>query len=120
MRLVNPESTLARLSRTDWLIYAALLAVFILVSLVSTPENGLGVALSLAVFAIIVQAKWSSRRDPRLWALIGIVGVVQLAAIFLVHIPRLSMGLVVLPFAVVEGLALLGLLNWMERHFPRT
>lgn len=114
LRMRNP------ISRSDWVILAPLTVVFILVSLASTPETGLGVALSLAVFAIIVQTKWSSRRDPRMWALIGIVGVVQLAAIFLVHIPRLSMGLVVLPFAVVEGLALLGLLNWMERRFPRT
>ncbi|MGI8548232.1 MAG: hypothetical protein ACR2M1_13030 [Gemmatimonadaceae bacterium] len=120
MRLINPESTVARTNRSFWGIQSAIVVVFILVSLVSTPENGLGVAVTLGVLAVILQTKWGSRRDPRLWALIGIVGVVQLAAIFLIHIPRLSMGLVVLPFAAVEGLALWGLLNWMERRFPRT
>lgn len=119
MRLINPRSPIGRLTRTDWLSMAALGVVFVLVALVSTPENALAVMLTLGVLAIVVQAKWSSRRDPRLWAVIGTVGAVQFPAAFLVHIPRLSAGAVSVPFVLVEGFALWGLLNWMERRFPR-
>jgi hypothetical protein len=107
------------MSRWDWLITACVLVVFILVTIVSTPENGLGVSVSFGVLATVVQTKWNSRRDPRMWALIGIVGAIQIPAIFLVHIPQLSVGLICLPFALVEGFAILGLLTWMERRFPR-
>lgn len=107
-------------SRADWTILAPLTLVFILVALVSTLENALAVSVSLSVLGIVVQTKWDSRRDPRMWALIGIVGAVQLFTIFLVHIPKLSVGLICLPFALLEGYALFGLLNWMERRFPRT
>jgi len=118
--IINPRSHVARMSRSDWLLTAGVLVVFILVALVSTLENALGVSVSFGVLGTVIQIKWNSRRDPRMWALIGIVGAIQLLAIFLVHIPRLSVGLVCLPFALVEGYALFGLLNWMERRFPRT
>ena len=120
MRFVHPRSAAAQTSRTDWLINAALLVAFILVAFVSTLENAFGVTLSLGVFASVVQEKWSSRRDPRMWVLIGAAGAVQIAAIFLVRIPRFTTGLVFAPFAIAEGVALWRLLSWIERRFPRT
>lgn len=120
MRLINPQSSFARLSRSERLVGVGWLIVFILVALVSTLENALAVSVSLGVLAAVVQTKWDRRRDPRMWVLIGIIAAVQLPAIFLVHIPRLSAGLVCLPFAFIEGFALLGLLNWIERRFPRS
>ncbi len=87
MRFINPESTVARLSRTDWLIYGALLVVFIAVALVSTIEKAFAISMSLLVFAVVIQVKWTSRRDPRMWALLGAVAAVQLSAICVIHIP---------------------------------
>jgi hypothetical protein len=52
--------------------------------------------------------------------LVAVVAVVQLSAIFLVHIPRVSTGLVAIPLMLIEGLALSGLFNWIERRFPRS
>jgi hypothetical protein len=121
MRLINPQSPIGRLRRSDWLVLAALIAVQIIVSMVSTLEKGLAVVVSLGVFAAVVKTKWSTnRRDPRMWALIGVVASVQLPVLFLVHIPRLSTGLVLAPFAVVEGVGLVALLNSIERRFPRS
>jgi FtsH-binding integral membrane protein len=94
-------------SRADGIIIAPLTLVFVLVALVSTLENALGVSVSLSVLGIVVQTKWNSRSDPRMWALIGIVGAIQISAIFLIHIPRLSVGLICLPFCAGRGLCAL-------------
>lgn len=120
MRLINPQSTVARLSRTDWLVIGALLIIFVAVALVSTLEKAFAVSMSLGVFAAVVQQKWDSRRDPRMWALLGAVAAGQLSAICLIHIPRFSTGLIFVPVGLAEGFALWGLLNWIERRFPRT
>ena len=120
MRFIHPRSAAAQTSRTDWLILAVIVIVQIAMSFFTTLENAFGVALSLYVFAVVVQTKWSSRRDPRMWVLIGAVGAVQIAAIFLIRIPRFTTGLIFAPFAIAEGVALWRLLNWMERRFPRT
>lgn len=120
MRFIHPRSAAAQTSRADWLIGAALVVIFILVALVSTLEKAFGVGMTVGILAAVVQAKWSSRRDPRMWVLIGAVGAVQLTGIFLIRIPRFTTGLIFAPFAIVEVLALSRLLNWMERRVPRT
>lgn len=119
MRLINPESTVARMSRTDWLIVAAMVIITLFALQVSASENAAAVALSFGLLAFFVKAKWESRHDPRLWALVGIIAVVQFPATFLVHIPHVFSVLVFYPFALIEGLVLWGLFGWMQRRFPR-
>lgn len=118
MPLINPKSTAAQLSRTDWQVLAGLIAIQTVLSFVVTLENAFAVAISLGVLVFVCQVKWGSRRDPRMWVVIGIVAAVQVSASLLVHIPRFTTGLVFLPVMVLEAIALVALLNWIERRFP--
>lgn len=120
-RLIDPdESIVAHLNGADWLVLLAGIVVFFAVTFVSSDENALAVAVTCGVLGELVVLKWRSRHDPRMWALVGLVAAIQIPALFLVHLPRIPVSLICLPFAVFEGLALWGLLNWIERHFPRS
>lgn len=119
MRLINSRSTLAQLTRTDWLIMGAGAVVFILVAFVRTLENALAVSMTFYVLATVIQSKWMSRDDPRLWALVGTVAAVQIPVAFMIYIPpRLAKAVCIGP-GILEGVALWALANWAERRFPR-
>lgn len=104
--------------RSD-LIFGALTAiVFGVVALISSLDKALVFAVMFGVFSAIIQAKWDSRSDKRLWIIIAILAIVHIVVISLIRIPELRFGLVSLPFALVDGFAIWGLLNWIERRFP--
>lgn len=116
---VNPdESALAHRNRADWIVALALPVIFILLTLVTTGENALAVTATVGALAAVVQQKWSSRKDPRMWVLVAVVAAIQIPAVFFIHIPRLSAGLVFLPFVLIEAFALWAVLNWIERRSP--
>lgn len=104
--------------RPDLILGACTAAVFIGVAMVSSLEKALAFSVAFGVFSAVIQAKWKSRHDWRLWAIVGIFGIAHVAILSLIHIAEPRFGLASLPFAIVDGFAMLGLINWIERRFP--
>jgi hypothetical protein len=78
------------------------------------------VAVVIAVFYVIISRSWDKRGDLRFWLIIGLFATAHIAALFLITFPHLKSGLVVLPVALVDGLAMWGIMNWIEKRFPRS
>ncbi|KPF52365.1 hypothetical protein IP65_16515 [Novosphingobium sp. AAP1] len=93
--------------------------VFIAVAVISDLEKALAASVTFGVFMAIIQAKWESRNDWRFWAVIAIFAVIHIVAISVIRFPEVRAGLVSLPFALVDGFIMWGLINWIERRFPR-
>jgi len=71
------------------------------------------------VFAAIVQMKWESRHDRRFWIAIAAFAAIHIVAIVLIKFPTPKFGLLSFPFALIDGFLMFGVLNWMEKRFPR-
>jgi len=108
----------SRLNRGDWVIILSVAAVFIAVANVWTLEAGFAVGITAGVFVAVIQAKWDSRRDWRVWLILSVLAAVHVAVIVAFRLPEIKVGLAVTPFAIAEGLVILALINWMEKHFP--
>jgi hypothetical protein len=104
--------------RSDLILGAATLAVFIVVAMLGSLEKALACSIVFGVFLSIIQTKWESQVDRRFWFIIIGLALVHVAALWLIHIPELQFGLVSLPFALVDAFAMWGLINWVERRFP--
>jgi len=107
-----------RIDYKDCIVLACLGVIFLIVSAITDSEKALAFSVSLGVFSAVVQSRWESRSDPRMWVLVAVVALVQSAIIFLVKIPRVPAGLICLPFALIETYALWGLIGWLQKH-PR-
>jgi choline-glycine betaine transporter len=92
--------------------------VFLAVAMVSYIEKAFAFALCFSVFMAIAQTKRDSWRDGRFWTLLLGIAALHFIAIALIRVPEIKFGLMGLPFALVDGFAIYGLLNWIERHFP--
>lgn len=93
--------------------------MFICIAFVASLEKALAGSVVFGVFLSIIQTKWN-RRDRRFWIVIAVLAVIHIALLALIHIPKLQFGLIVLPFALVDGFAIWWLINWVERKFPGT
>jgi len=111
-------------SRIDWIIVAISLIAFFFSAFATNLEKGLFVGAAVFVFGTIIQTKSETRmeslRERRFWLLITALAIVHIIVLSLVRIPELQFGLVVLPFALVDGFAMWWLINWVERNFPAT
>jgi hypothetical protein len=106
--------------RTDLYLAAAVAVVFIAVALVAPLEKALAAGVTCGVFVALIQMKWESRHDRRLWAVLGFFALIHILAISLITFPEPRYGLVSVPFALVDGFALWGILSWIEKRFPRS
>jgi hypothetical protein len=106
--------------RSDFVLGALTLSIFILVYCVSNAENALAYSVVCGVFLSLIQAKWNSRRDGRFWVIMAIFAFLHVVILSLVHIPQLKFGLMILPFALADGFAMWGFINWIDRRFPRS
>jgi hypothetical protein len=104
---------------SDWIVAALVVVVFSLVAWMSNLEKGLAASVTFGVFAAVIQTKWSSRGDWRFWAIIGVFAVLHIVVLFTVSFHQVRAGLISLPFALVDGFIMWGLINWIEKHFPR-
>ncbi len=104
--------------RSDIVLVASTASVFLLVVLVSALEKALVFSVAFAVFLSIVQTKRQSWSDRRFWVILSILALIHVVVIWVAHIPELRFGLISLPFALVDGFAMWGLINWIERRFP--
>jgi hypothetical protein len=103
--------------RSDLILAISILPAFLAVSLVSGLEKALAFAVAFGVFLSIIQTR--KRRDPRFWAIMAILATIHVVVISLIHIPKLSAGIICLPFALVDGFGIWGFLNWVDRHFGK-
>lgn len=105
--------------RSDFVLAVSSLCVFGLSSLVTNLETALAIAVAVMVFIAIIQTKRDSWTDKRFWALLAVFAVAHIILFSLIHIPKLQYGLMALPFALVDGFAMWGIINWIDRRFPR-
>jgi hypothetical protein len=115
---VMRASSMAPTRRSDLALIVATAAVFLAVAMVSYIEKAFAFALCFSVFMAIAQTKRDSWKDARFWTLFLGIAALHFVAIALVRIPEIKFGLLGLPFALVDGFAIYGLLNWIERRFP--
>lgn len=115
---MNPSKTNATSRRSDVILGAATLLVFVAVMLISNLEKALVFAVMFGVFSALAQSKWESRKNRLVWVILAVLAVIHIVVLSLVRIPELRFGLISLPFALVDGFAIYGLLNWIERRFP--
>lgn len=113
-----PSNRVAPTRRSDLVLIAATAAVFLAVALISYIEKAFAFALCFSVFLAIAQTKRDSWKDARFWIIFLVIAAVHFAVIAAVRIPDIKFGLLGLPFALVDGFAIYGLLNWIERRFP--
>ena len=50
--------------------------------------------------------------------LIAALAIIHVVALSFIRLPEPRFGLVVLPFALADGIVIWGLISWLERHFP--
>jgi hypothetical protein len=103
----------------NWIVGICVLLVFILVAIASSLEKAFAFSMTFGVFAAIIQTKWESRTDWRFWSILSIFAGAHLLAIYLVHFPRPQLALTFVPVAMIDGFAMWGLINWIERRFPK-
>jgi hypothetical protein len=102
--------------RSDLILAAATLAVFICVAFLSTLGRALIYSVVFSVFLSIIQTK-AKKSDWQFWIIIAVLAIIHIAVLSLIRITQLKFGLIVLPFALVDGFAMWGFINWIERRF---
>lgn len=113
-----------RKRRQETLMMAGLiLPTLAVVTWLSNAEKGLAASSMVGVFYTIIRTKSETRKESlsehRFWAVIAILAVIHIVAISVIKFPELEAGLVSLPFALVDGFIMWGLIDWIERRFPR-
>jgi len=99
------------------------LLTFAVVTWVSNAEKGLAAGVTLGVFITIILTKRETHKeslsDRRFWLVIASLAVIHIVAISIIKFPEARAGMVSLPFALVDGFLMWGLINWIERRFPQ-
>lgn len=104
--------------RSDLILIASTALVFLVVVVFSNLEKALAFSVLFAVFLSIVQTKRESWSDRRFWFILSVLALAHIAVLSVINIPELKFGLIVLPFALLDGFAIYWFLNWIERRFP--
>jgi hypothetical protein len=102
--------------RSDLILAVSCLLVFGAVALISTLERALVFAVASGVFLAIIQTQPVARRDERFWRLIGALALVHVLILSFVPLREFQFGLIVLPFALVDGFAVWALVKWWEKQ----
>lgn len=115
---MNKEEFTPVSRRSDLILGLATICVFGLVALVASLERALAFSVVFGVFFSIVQTRWKSQNNRRFWLIVAVLAIIHVVILSLIRIPELRFGLVVLPFALVDGFAMWWLINWIEKGFP--
>lgn len=81
------------------------------------PGKALATVSTVAVFSVIVEHKWNLRRRRLFWFTMCVFVGIHLAALFFISFPTVRSGLVAVPIAVMDGFAMITILNWLEKQF---
>ena len=101
-----------------WAIVAviAVVPIVALFHYIGKPASGFPAALSVLMLAIAVKVRWELSRRPWFW--------ITIAALAIVHAPlvwfnpwstRWVPSFIVTPFCIVDGLAILGIITFVEK-----
>jgi hypothetical protein len=97
------------------------LIVFIAVGWLTNLEKGFASASVFAVFAIIIQTKSEARsqslKERKFWVAIGIMAAFHAIALAFIDFPEFKFGLVILPFALVDGFVMWWTISYIEKLF---
>ena len=108
-------------TRVEVIMTGLCVFTFGVVTWFSNPETGLLAGVTFGVFLTVVQTKREVRKESlserRFWLLIIVLALIHIVAIFTFKISDFQFGLMVLPFALVDGFAMWWLINWIERNF---
>ena len=104
--------------KSDLIGVLTVIAVFFALVIFVSPAKALAGCVVAGTFLSIIQTKKKSQRDRRFWTIIAVLAVIHIVVLSLIHIPEPRFGLMSLPFALADGFAIWGLLNWIERRFP--
>ena len=101
--------------RSDWILAAIIAPVFVVISLLTSLEQALVWSMVLAVFVSIVQTRWERRYQPKFISIMAFFAVAHVLVLAFAPISRFKFGLIVLPFAMVDALAMWSLIAWIDR-----
>jgi hypothetical protein len=106
--------------RADFWFGLGTVMVFVAVVLATSIGKAAAAAGSFAAITAVLQTKWESRHHRWFWIVSAIFALIHLLAIVLVTFPEPRLGIVVIPFIMVDGAAMWGILSCVERYFSRT
>jgi len=81
------------------------------------PGKALVSSASFGVFCVIVEQKWNLRFKKLFWWSLSVLVSVHVIAIVVISVPNFRSGVIVVPFAVIDALAMLAIINWVDRRF---
>jgi hypothetical protein len=84
-------------------------------------ERAFFVAMTIFVFYAIISVDWDKRREARFWGVLSTFAIAHIIALSLFKIPHLkgSSLAVALPFMFIDGFVMWGVMNFIEKRFPR-
>jgi ABC-type multidrug transport system fused ATPase/permease subunit len=117
-KMTEQGKSVSRLS--DFVLAISSLSVFALLLLVTNLERAFAYSVVVMVFLSIIQTKQNSWSDKRFWMVIVAFALIHIVALSLITIPKFEFGMMIFPFALADGFAMWGILNWIDRRFPLT
>ena len=101
-----------------WLLFGTAVT-FVVTSVLFGLERGLAFSVLFGVFTAVLQSKWESRREIRVWGVLLIFLIAHVVGILMINIKSVGAGAVVVPIAMIDGFAIYGFINWLERRYKR-
>lgn len=78
---------------------------------------GFASAAIFLVFSVLISEQWSNIRRVWFWVTVFCFIVIHALILMVIDIPNLHSGLVVIPFGILDLFLMLGITNWIGRHF---
>lgn len=104
----------------DWLVVIPVGCLFFVLWPFIGNSKAFLTACIVYVFYAIVSAMWDNRREPWFWIILGLFFLAHLAMIYIIKVPAdIRPSLIVLPFALVDGLMMYGVLTLWDRRKGR-
>ena len=83
-------------------------------------ERAFFISMELYVFYVLISQFWNKRRETWFWIAFSFLGLIHILILSLLHIPAYDgPSLIILPFALVDGLIMYGALLWAEKQFTQ-
>ena len=106
-------------ARSDWIMVAAIVATFFIVTRLATPEKGLVAAGCVGVFAIVLATKFDfyrrSLRNPVFWFAVVALAVIHAIVIAKLDLPEFRSGMAAFPIIAIDGAVVWAVISLIER-----
>jgi hypothetical protein len=105
--------------KRDYLSAIPFIALFFALTPILGQGRAFAVGAVVLAFSVIISRCWHRRRDARLWIVLAVFAIIHIAAFSMISFPeQIRPGLIALPFALADGLAMYWFLEWLEKRFP--